>query len=89
MSDDVVVALPGYRVPDPQACAKNVVAILEKALAEARSGNLRSVGLVKVIEDGTPQPILGTEFEWSPGRLGELLNAAGVLVRRIERTYDE
>lgn len=66
-----------------------VVDLLEWALAEAKSGNMRAVAMVWVIDDKSPSPLVGNGFEVEDGRGRHLDSAVHELTRRVERWIDE
>lgn len=73
MSDTNVVALPGFSVPNDEP-VETIVALLEEALGEARSGALVGLAMVVVIKE----PMLfETRYHATGGSRHSL--AAGVL----------
>lgn len=85
-----VVPLPGYTVPEPRGepipC---IVEELEKALNEARNGNMRAFALCYVVDDGTAAKILQSRFAAAAGAWRDLWFEFGALHRRLARAIDE
>jgi hypothetical protein len=62
--------------------------MLESALAEAKSGNMRSCAMAWTIDDGSTQPIRKTDFCIAIGHWANLWTALGILERRIANELD-
>jgi hypothetical protein len=91
MSNENVVAFPGYSVPTPAGePVQSVVEILREYLEKAEAGQVVGVGIAIVMRDGTKASewidsdfSAGASYAWS-------LNAAvGRLTRRLEKHLDK
>jgi hypothetical protein len=65
-----------------------IVTMLEAALAEAKSGNMRACAIAWTIDDGSALPIQGDDFVISSGQWAALWTSYGRLGRRIARQMD-
>lgn len=76
--------MPAFTVIDPEPPAQNVIATLERALEQARAGDLSSVALAFVHRDGA------VSAEWSalPSRPA-MLGSISRLAHKINLDADE
>jgi hypothetical protein len=65
-----------------------LVAMLESALVEAKSGNMRACAMAWTIDNGTAVPIRKDDFAISVGHWASLWTALGILERRIAKQLD-
>lgn len=64
-----VVALPEHFISTVEGePVERIVELLEEALAEARQGTLRGLGLAKVLNDGTSTPLMCSSWHSGGGR---------------------
>ncbi len=83
-----VVGFRGAKAYAPGEPISEVVQIIEAALEEAKSGNVRAVAITYVIACDTSAPVLCEGFWGESGRARELYMGMGKLMRRIERWID-
>ena len=57
-----ILTLPNYLPPVTGKPDPQIIEMLEKALGEARSGNLQGLAICTVICDGTDSPIIAADF---------------------------
>lgn len=84
-----VVTLGGHKAYLPGEPVKEIVDLLEKALEQARSGNMRAVALAFVLCPDTSYPIIDGDFWADACRGRDLYASIGQLTRRIERWLDQ
>lgn len=86
-----VVSLHGGAVQTPYGePVAEIIDLLEEALADARSGRVRAIGICYSLEDGDPQPLVKTCWHNEPRTLPNLLLALTRLRIRIEKIiHDE
>jgi len=66
-----------------EPAGEEVVAVLERALEQARAGEISSVGLAVVYRDGS------TQQAWSsPPSIGTLIGSTARLVYRLNQALD-
>jgi hypothetical protein len=83
-----ILTLYGENLWLPGEPIVNLVALLERALAEAKSGNMRACAMAWTIDDGSNQPIRFDEFAISSGHWASLWTAYCRLGRRIAKEID-
>lgn len=80
----------GHAVPTPHGePIPYIVEELEKALVEARNGNMRAFALCYVVDDNTAAKILQSRFYAAAGAWRDLWFEFGALHRRLGRAIDE
>ena len=85
-----VVPLWGCSVPTPHGePVPAIVEELEKALNEARNGNMRAFALCYVVDDGTAAKILESRFAAVAGAWRDLWFEFGALHRKLGKAIDE
>lgn len=72
---------PGDPVP-------RIVELLEKALAEAKSGNMRAAAIAWTIADGSGTPTVDNDFVASMGHCNALWSEYSRLGRRLAKAMD-
>ena len=85
---EVVVPLPGYRVPEPQGePVSDVVALAESILDKAKAGELVGLAVAGVVRRGgesQSQWASSTGWEFRAGALPNLVLAMRVLAARMD-----
>lgn len=90
MTDSKVVPMRGYDLPAPYGePVPVIVEELEKALNEARNGNMRAFALCYVLDDGTAAKVLHSHFAAVPGAWRDLWFEFSALHRRMAKVIDE
>jgi hypothetical protein len=79
----------GQPAPQPGVPIEAIVADLEKALAEAKSGNMRAFALVYVIAPDSSMPGLRNTFYAELGRARDLWMEIGRMTRLFAKWLDE
>lgn len=89
MSEAKVVSFNGCQIPVPHGePIENIIEVLEKALIEARNGNLRAFAIVQIIEDGTELANCSHDFYSISGKWRDLWAEFGRLERALGKTMD-
>jgi hypothetical protein len=69
MSGEKVVCLPGNALPVASGTPhEGIIAVLEEALAQAKSGRLVGLGIAKALDDGTPDGAWDQKSHFHPAR---------------------
>lgn len=90
MASENVIPMPGFSLPDPFGePVPDIVAQLEWALAEAKSGNFRACAIAFVLDDGTQSPHTSYKMCISPGNGRYLENSINRLSRAMGRWLDD
>lgn len=79
----------GQPAPEPGKPIEAIVRDLEKALAEAKSGNMRAFAIVYVIAPDPSMPVVENTFYAELGRARDLWMEIGRMTRRIAKWLDE
>lgn len=83
-----ILTLAGENFWHPGEPIQKIVDMLDKALIEAKSGNMRSCVMAWTIDDGSGLPIQGEDFVIASGHWAPSWTAYSRLGRRLAKQLD-